>query len=153
MAEIAETIEIARRPDDVFAYATNFSHFPEWQAKVISADCAGDGPLRVGSTAAVTRRVGPRKLPSTEQMTEYNPPLAWTIRGSGNFPVTATAKGSIEPLGDGEHSRLIIAIEFEAHGIGKFLLPLIILPQARKQLTKDAQALRQQLEHARIAAR
>jgi hypothetical protein len=65
MAMLAEAIEIARRPDDVFAYATNFSHFPEWQAKVISASPVGDGPLGVGSTAAVTRRIGAHKLLSS----------------------------------------------------------------------------------------
>ena len=153
MAVLAETIEIARRPDDVFAYATNFSHFPEWQAKVISASPVRDGPHGVGSTAAVTRRIGARKLPSTEEITEYSPPLTWTIRGSARFPVIATARGAIEPLSGGEHSRLTITLEFEAHGIGKLLLPLVILPQARKQLTKDAQALKQQLENARVAAR
>lgn len=31
MATIVESIEISRRPDDVFLYATDFSHFPEWQ--------------------------------------------------------------------------------------------------------------------------
>jgi hypothetical protein len=153
IAVLAETIEIARRPGDVFAYATSFSHFPEWQAKVISASPVGDGPLGVGSTAAVTRRIGARKLLSTEEITEYNRPLTWTIRGSARFPVIATARGAIEPLSGGEQSRLTIALEFEAHGIGKLLLPLVILPQARKQLTKDVQALKQRLENALVAAR
>jgi uncharacterized protein YndB with AHSA1/START domain len=32
MAAIVGSIEIARRPEDVFAYATDASRFPEWQA-------------------------------------------------------------------------------------------------------------------------
>jgi hypothetical protein len=31
MAEIVESIDISRRPGDVFAYAADFSHFPEWR--------------------------------------------------------------------------------------------------------------------------
>ena len=31
MAEIVESIDISRRPGDVFAYAADFSHFPDWQ--------------------------------------------------------------------------------------------------------------------------
>ena len=29
MAEIVDSIDISRRPGDVFAYAADFSHFPE----------------------------------------------------------------------------------------------------------------------------
>ena len=58
MAEIAESIDISRRPGDVFAYAADFSHFPEWQGGVVSARREGDGPLAVGSRATVTRRAG-----------------------------------------------------------------------------------------------
>jgi hypothetical protein len=36
MAAIVGSIEIARRPEDVFAYATDSSRFPEWQASVVS---------------------------------------------------------------------------------------------------------------------
>jgi hypothetical protein len=37
MAAIVESIDIARRPDDVFAYATDLSRFPECQGGVASA--------------------------------------------------------------------------------------------------------------------
>jgi hypothetical protein len=56
------SIDISRRPGDVFAYAADFSHFPEWQGGVVSARREGDGPLAVGSRAIVTRRAGRREL-------------------------------------------------------------------------------------------
>ena len=74
MAEIVEFIDISRRPGDVFAYAADFSHFPEWQGGVVSARREGDGPLAVGSKALVTRQAGLRKLARTEEITELNPP-------------------------------------------------------------------------------
>jgi uncharacterized protein YndB with AHSA1/START domain len=144
MERIVESIEIARRPEDVFSYATDFSHFPEWQAGVATVRRESDAPLGVGSRAAVTRQAGPRKLARTEEITEFNPPRSWTVCGVGG-PLTAIAKGTIEPLDNGERTRVTIALEFEAHGIGKSLLPLV-RRQARRQLPRNEQRLKELLE-------
>jgi hypothetical protein len=40
----------------------------------------------------------------------------WTMRAAGKLPVVAIAKGAIEPLGDGEPSRVTSVLEFEARG-------------------------------------
>ena len=95
---IVKSIEISRRPQDVFAYLTDFSHFPEWQGGVVSARRDGNAPLTVGSRAMVTRRVGPREEARTEEITELRPPRAWAVRGVGGGPVVAIARGMIEPL-------------------------------------------------------
>jgi uncharacterized protein YndB with AHSA1/START domain len=144
MAAIVETIDIARRPEDVFAFATDFSRFPEWQAGVISARPEGHAPPGLGSSATVIRRAGPRKLSRTEEITEFDPPRTWTVRGVGG-PLTAIARGAIEPLDDGERSRVKIALEFEGHGIGTSLLPLV-RRLARRQLPRNEQRLKQLLE-------
>jgi uncharacterized protein YndB with AHSA1/START domain len=145
MTAIVASIEIARRPEDVFSYATDFSHFPEWQGGVVSARPEeGDRPLGAGSRAVVTRRVGPRKSARTEEITELTPPRAWEVRGVGG-PLTAIAKGTIEPLDDGERSRVTIGIDFEAHGIGKLIVPLV-RRQAQRQLLKNEQQLKEMLE-------
>jgi hypothetical protein len=81
MSAIVGSIEISRRPEDVFSYATDFSHFPEWQGSVVSARPERDAPLVVGSRALVTRRVGPRELLTTEEITELKPPRTWAVRG------------------------------------------------------------------------
>jgi carbon monoxide dehydrogenase subunit G len=140
MATIVESIEISRRPEDVFIYATDFSHFPEWQGGVVSARREGDAPLK----AVVTRRLGPRKLQRTEEITELNPPRTWTVRGVGGA-LTAIAKGTVEPLDDGKRSRVTIALELEAHGIARVLAPLI-LRQVRRQLPRNEQKLKELLE-------
>jgi carbon monoxide dehydrogenase subunit G len=145
MAKIVESIDIARRPEDVFAYAIDFSRFPEWQAGVASVRRHGDGPLGVGSRADVTRRVGPRDLPRTEEITELNPPRTWAVRGVGG-PAVAIARGTIEPLDDGERSRVTVALDFEGRGIGKLLVPLVIRRQARKQLPRNEAKLKELLE-------
>jgi hypothetical protein len=145
MAPIVESIEISRRPEDVFSYATDFSHFPEWQGGVESVRRESPAPLAVGSRAMVTRRLGRRRLPRTEEITELTPPWTWAVRGVGG-PLIAIAKGRIEPLEGGKRSRVTIALEFEGHGIGRLLVPLIVRRQARKQLPRNEEKLKQLLE-------
>ena len=108
MAAIVDSIEISRRPEDGFTYATDSSHLPEWQGGVVSARREGDAPLAVGTSAVVTRRVGRRHVARTEEITELNPSRTWAVRGIGGS-LTATATGTIEPLDHGERSRVAIA--------------------------------------------
>lgn len=148
MAVIAESIEISRHPEDVFSYATDYSNFPQWQRQVVSARQEDRAPLAVGSRAAVIRRVGPRQVLTTEEITELDPPRAWQVRGTGRMPLVAIANGTIKPLEGGQRSLLTIALEFDGHGIGKLLAPLI-RHQSRKQLPKDGKRLKELLEHGR----
>jgi hypothetical protein len=43
-------------------------------------------------------------------------------------------------------SRVTIALDFEAHGIGKLLVPLIVRRQARAEMPKNQQGLKELLE-------
>jgi hypothetical protein len=145
MGPIVESIEISRRPEDVFSYATDFAHFPTWQGGVVSASGDGGGPLAVGSTAKVTRQIGPRRLARTEEITEFDPPRRWAVRGVGG-PLVAIATGTIEPLANGQRSRLTMALDFEGRGIGRLLVPLLIRPQARRQLPRNQRRLKKILQ-------
>jgi hypothetical protein len=62
--------------------------------------------------------------------------MTWAVRGIGGS-LTAIAEGSIEPLDDGVRSRVTIALDFEGHGIGRLLVPLV-RRQARKQLRRTS---------------
>jgi len=132
MAEIVATVEISRHPDEVFAYAADPVHHPAWVGSVVSARRQGDAPLAVGSKVLVTRRLGPRALATTEEMTELNPPTTWANRGIAGLPVIAVAKGRVAPLDDGTRSRVTITLTFEGHGIGKLLAPILARRQARQ---------------------
>ncbi len=145
MAEIVESIEISRRPEDVFSYVADPSHHPEWIESVVSAPREGDAPLVLGSRVLATRRVGPWKLRYTEEMIALHPPRSWANRGVGGIPVIAVANGTVEPLDDGKRSRVTIACEFQGHGIGKLLVPLLARRLA-KQLPRDERKLKEVLE-------
>ena len=150
MTAIVESIEIARRPDEVFAYATNFAHYPAWQASVVSVRAEENGPLHVGSRAEITRKVGPRQVAGTEELTALQPPRSWEVCAVSDT-VSGTAKGVIEPLAGGERSRLTISLDFEGHGLGRLLVPLVVRRQARKQLSRNQQKLKEMLERQTFA--
>jgi uncharacterized protein YndB with AHSA1/START domain len=141
-----ESIEISRSPAEVFSYATDFAQFSRWQGNVVSVRSDGQSPPRTGSKAIVTRRVGPRQVQATETITELTAPSSWEVRGSGGIPVTAIARGRVDPLGGGTRSRVTITLEFEGHGIGKLLIPLVIARQARRQLPQNTARLKKVLE-------
>jgi hypothetical protein len=84
-----------------------------------------------------------------EEMDALNTPLCWTVRSVGGLPVTAIAQGAIEPLDGGERSRVTITLDFEACGLGRLLLPLVVRRQARRTPPKETQELKEILEHRR----
>ena len=145
MAPITESIEIARRPEDVFAYVTDPSHLPEWQESVVRVDREGSGPASEGTRVVVTRRVGRREIAMTAELTDVRPPTSWNVRGVDG-PVRGMVRGTVESLQDGQASRVTMVLEFEGHGIGKLLVPLVVRRQAASEMPKNQQKLKQLLE-------
>ncbi|MGA5506155.1 SRPBCC family protein [Streptomyces umbrinus] len=145
MSAIKESIDISCRPEDVFSYVTDPSHLPEWQESAVSVRPVGDAPLAVGSRVVVTRRIGRRDIPMTSEVTELDPPRSWRVDGIDG-PIRGHVKGTIEPLGDGERSRLTLSLDFETHGIGKVFVPLVLRPHVRKEMPRNEQTLKRLLE-------
>jgi uncharacterized protein YndB with AHSA1/START domain len=149
MAAIVESIEISRRPEDVFSYITDPSRFTEWQESVVSARLEGGGPPALGSRVTQTRRMGRVERTMTMEVTEHSPPRRWAFRGIDG-PVRAVGKGTIEPLEDGARSRLTVELDFEGHGIGKLLVPLVVRRQAQRELPRNQQKLKERLESSAV---
>ncbi|MDJ0356594.1 SRPBCC family protein [Paenarthrobacter sp. PH39-S1] len=145
MKPIRQSIEIALRPEEVFSYATDFSKFPDWQVGAVSARPIGDSPAGPGARAAVTRKIGPGRFARTEVISRYHPARTWSIEGVGG-PLTANVHGTIEPVRDGTATRLTIDMDFEGHGIGRYLIPGVARRLARKQLPQNLQNLKRILE-------
>lgn len=144
MAAIKESVEISRRPEDVFAYIDDLASHSEWQESLISAHVDTDGPTRVGSRATEVRRMGSREQTMTYEVTEHDPPRMFAFRGVDG-PVRAVGRGTVEPIGDGSSSRVTLELDFTGHGFGKVLAPLA-RSQAAKQVPKDQQRLKERLE-------
>jgi uncharacterized protein YndB with AHSA1/START domain len=132
MPPIVSTIEIARPPDEVFSYVTDPARFAEWQDDVVSVRIAEGRPPRVGSRFTTIRRIGRTDRTMTQEITEISPPRSWAARGVDG-PIRPSAEVTVEPLDGGARSRVTFALDFEGHGIGVPLLPLV-----RRQAQKGA---------------
>ena len=144
MPPIVSTIEIARPPDEVFSYVTDPSRFAEWQDDVVSVRLAGGRPPSVGSTFTTTRRIGRSERTMTQETTEISPPKSWAVHGVDG-PIRPSMNVTVEPLDDGTRSRVTFALDFEGHGIGVPLLPLV-RRQAQKGAPMSYRNLKNRLE-------
>ena len=142
---IVTSVEIARTPAEVFTYVTDPTHIGEWQESVVRAQLEGSGPRTVGSRVEVVRRIGRTERTMTSEVTELNPPSSWAVRGTDG-PIRGMVKGRVEPLDNGARSRVTIELDFESHGIGKLLVPLVVRRQAQKEMPKNMQNLKARLE-------
>lgn len=144
MAPIVSTIEIARPPDEVFAYVANPLRFAEWQEGIVRVDLADGGPLSVGSRFTPVRQIGGVERAVTMQVTEYNPGKGWAVRGIDG-PVRPSVKVDIEPLDGGTRSRVTFAIDIEGRGIG---VPIAALArrQAQKVALANSENLKKRIE-------
>lgn len=145
MSPIVSTVEIARPPQDVFAYVTDPSRFGEWQEGVVSGDLEGDGPPALGSRCTTTRLIGGRERTSTAEITALDPPRGWSVRGIDG-PVRADVDVSIEPLDDRSGSRVTITLEFRGHGLGLVIVPLLVRRQAAQEVPRSCATLKRRLE-------
>ena len=141
---ITDSIEINRRPEDVFAYIDQLDRHHEWQSPLVSCKVDTQGPTRVGTRATETRKVpgGPREI--TYEITEHDPPRKASFRGL-NGPIRAVGTVTVEPLDGGARSRVTLELELEGHGLGKLLVPFA-RRDAAKHVPEDQARLKERLE-------
>jgi hypothetical protein len=104
-----------------------------------------DGPTRVGSTGTTKRHIGGAERTVTSRVTEIAPPSRWAIHGLDG-PIRAIVNVTVEPLEKRTRSRVTIALDFEGHGMGKLLVPLLVRRQARREMPANMRRLKERLE-------
>jgi uncharacterized membrane protein len=144
MAQIATSVEIARSPEDVFAYIADLPRHPEWQEGLVSVTVETDGPIGVGTHVLHRRKVGPMTVPTTSEITAFDPPRMAGFRGIDG-PIRGTGTQRVEPAGEG--SRVSFEMDLEGHGLGKLMLPMA-RKQAARQVTASHEKLKRILEGA-----
>ena len=144
MAPVVASIEVDRPAVEVFTYATDPRRFHEWQKGVTAGHLEARDGSSVGARCVTTRRIGFADRPITSEITHLDPPRTWGIKGVDG-PIRASVDVMVEPLAD-SRSRLTITIDFEGHGVGRLLVPLVVVPEARKEMPENLAKLRQQLQ-------
>jgi uncharacterized protein YndB with AHSA1/START domain len=145
MPPMVSQIEVARPPDEVFAYATDPSRFAEWQHDVVGVHIQGGRPPGVGSRFTTTRRIGGVEYGYTQEITELNPPRRWAVRGVDG-PFRPSAGITVEPLDGGTRSRVTFALDFQGRGIAKLLTLDVIRRMTLKQAPRSYRNLKERLE-------
>jgi uncharacterized membrane protein len=143
VAPIVDTVEIAKSPQEVFAYLDDLSRHGEWQEQIERVEVLTDGPTRVGTRAVDTRRVPGGRRRITYEITEHDPPRKASFRGLDG-PIRPRGTVTVEPLDD-NRSGVTLELHLDGYGLGKLIAPLVRL-DARRQVPKDQRRLKERLE-------
>jgi carbon monoxide dehydrogenase subunit G len=126
------TIEIARTPEDVFAYLTDVSNLPAWQASVKNA-AERDGRIEE------SRSLLGKELTTTLEIVDRKEPRLFTLRALDS-PVPFTVRHELEPADGG--TRLTVTAEGDVPSFAAGLLAR----RAERQFRKDFARLKHILE-------
>ena len=147
MVKVAASVDIDRPIEEVFAYVADPSKTPEWSSMTLEATLEGSGPIGVGSRIRQTGKVLGRRLESTAEVTQYDPPSKLAMRvvsGPGHLVL----ERQLESIGEGTRyrSRLV----GESGGLFKLADP-ILEALLKRTVETDLQTLKALLE-AKVAA-
>jgi uncharacterized protein YndB with AHSA1/START domain len=140
MSSFEVTVEVARPPAEVFAYLTDVTKLPEWQATASEAEL--DGAVRVGSRIRERRHFLGRDVRTELEVTAYDPPRRFDVRSRGG-PAAFAIRHTLLPTADG--TRLRAEVDVTLSRIMRFAAqgPLKI---AEREFRGDFARLKQVLE-------
>jgi hypothetical protein len=143
MPPITAGADINRSAAEAFDYTTDPTRFAEWQHGVISGHMQkadSNAPER----CITVRKIGLTERASTAELVRHDPPRAWSVHGIDG-PIRATVDVNVTELA-ADRCRVTIAVDFEGHGIGRLLAPLVVRRQALKEMPINLANLKQHLE-------
>jgi uncharacterized protein YndB with AHSA1/START domain len=143
--EVEHSIDIARPPEEVFAYVTNPEHWPQWSGPVIEVRPEHPGPLTANGTFTVVAKLVGRQFETHSTVTEVveNRLLAYT---STSGPVPSTFTWRFDPTKTG--TRLTQTVSTDDEQVGTFFrlgFPLIEAAY-RRQMAADLATLKDLLQ-------
>jgi carbon monoxide dehydrogenase subunit G len=124
MQRVERTARIPAPRSEVFAYLSDLDNLAEWQSGLVSAERVDSGPMRVGSSARVTRELMGQRLAVPLTVTDYEPPNRLGI-GSEVSGVKAAALLELAEADDGAATELSFAMEIRGSGMTSFMEPMI----------------------------
>ncbi len=136
------TIDIERRPDDVFAFVSDLGNDPRWRREWVEAKRATAGPIGVGTSCALYAKVLGRRTEAVYEITEYEPNRSVTWKTvSGPLPLSFWR--SVD--GSSRGTRVTMGYSGEFHGFLGLLRPILIR-MGERALRGDLPTLKQALE-------
>jgi carbon monoxide dehydrogenase subunit G len=138
-------VEIARPPEDVYAYLADPTHLRDWQADVEEVRDSPGGPLPVGATFTEVRSFMGKRAVSTLEVIAAEPGRELSLE-TVEGPVHVVVRHLLEPARDGTRLRLEADADLgKLAGLGG---PLV-RRAAERRARADVARLKELLEDAR----
>ncbi len=134
MPRVHETIDTTLPVQDTFAFIADFANSQAWDPGTLAARRIGNGSIGVGTSYALTVKMGGNAAPMTYTVDAWEPNERVVLRGDGE---RATARDDIrfESTSDGG-TRVDYTADIELKGWMRFLTPF--LGGAFRKLGEDA---------------
>jgi uncharacterized protein YndB with AHSA1/START domain len=145
---IKASADIARTPEEVFAYVSDAARLPEWQPSVEAAATEPPGVVAVGLQGHEIRRVPGGRRTVRWEVTDCEPGRRWGVRGTDG-PVRAHVAVELTPADDGKGTHVDYGIWFEGHGIGK-VVRILVRQGARNDVPDSLTLLKKRLEEPSV---
>jgi hypothetical protein len=139
VAVIEAEANIRRSPEDVFDYASDPAHEPEWNIRMKRVQKLTGGPVSVGARYRMELTSGP---PASSEVVRFERPSLWEMVG-GSSVLRSGWRGRVLPDGDGAH--LVLRMEIQLRGLLGLALPLV-RRRMRPELERDIVTIKAVLE-------
>jgi uncharacterized protein YndB with AHSA1/START domain len=142
MARAEHSIVIERPPSDVFAYLSDPSKLPEWQASAMEARQETPEPMAAGTRVREVRKFLGKRMESVIEVTAHEPGRELSLKVVSG-PLPFHVRQLLEPVEGG--TRIDVVIEGEPGGFFKLAEPLVVRAVER-ELANNLATLKDVLE-------
>ena len=142
MVTIDFSLVIQRPAEEVFDYLADPEKVVMWQAWAVEIEQESEGPRGVGTRFRDVRKFLGRRIESSIEFTEYEPPKTLSLKVSTG-PIPFRIRQSLESA-DGA-TRVVVHAEGEPGGFFKLAEPLVGRA-AERQMRGDFETLKDLLE-------
>ena len=136
-------VTIHRPLEEVFAFVSTPSEFPQWQHGVEESRQTSAGPLGVGATGAMVRTSMGRKVETGWEVTDFKANEGYTVKSTGSPPLSYVLTYAFTAVEGG--TRVQASFQGEAHGLARPMEGMIA-GSVKKDWQDDHQHLKTLLE-------
>jgi carbon monoxide dehydrogenase subunit G len=144
---LEETITIATRADDVFAYLAKHENHAEFIEANVSCEQTSSGPMGVGTTLKNEARIVGRSMIEHFEVVRFEPGRVIEKASRGGSSFETTDRFELEPRGDATVVRFVVT--GRARNVLERLLFVVLKPILRGSMRKALRRLKDILEGRR----
>lgn len=148
--EVSAEVEIARAPEDVFAFLTVHENHKRFIVENVSSEQVTPGPLRVGARVENRARVMGGEMIERFEITHLEPPRLLAKSSLPGSTFATTDRFELTPTQRG--TRVKLTVTGAPRGLAQRAMMLVIEPLMRRSVRKALARLAEILEASAPAA-